>query len=519
MPGWPSSTDRRRYFRAAWLACALCAIEASADDLAVYDRALAAFAGGDYDAAAERFHQLAENSKDAEVRAKAEHYLAETLARKSLWAAALVYRSAVLKAGKSHPFYLQAIEGLVDAQRQLGDEYLIPNLLSGAYRPEWRALRPEVLARIHYLLGGISQRKGKLEEARAFLESVPKKSEVYAKSRYLLGVVLIDPQYPGGPQTEEAIRVFQEVIAIRDQEQLDLERTQQLATLGLGRAYYGAREYAKAVKAYERVPRFSAFWDQALLENGFARFQNNDPGGALGSLQSLHAPQFEGAFQPESWILQATVYYFNCLYQESKGALAAFDARYLPIQERLQTLIAGEKTESDELVRWVATQSEQIPRPVSLWIRGNERMLGALRVLEQIDRELSAIRSSAWMKSTLGTDLVRSLEELRGTMLQVAGQLARNRLVEAAQNIKGFTDQAEIIRFETTKAEKEMAEAGIDQGAILAQQKLYRPALPGDDWEYWKFDGEFWIDEIGYYAYTLKRGCAASGAAKPGVSN
>jgi len=33
--------------------------------------------------------------------------------------------------------------------------------------------------------------------------------------------------------------------------------------------------------------------------------------------------------------------------------------------------------------------------------------------------------------------------------------------------------------------------------------------MPGADWNYWKFQGEFWIDEIGYYQYTLKRGCTA----------
>jgi len=510
MPGWLWSFDRG-CLRGLWLVAALWGASAFAQDVDAYERAGAAFEAGDYDTAAERFHQLAEDSRNAEVRANSEHYLAASLERKKLWAAALIYQSAIFKAGKSHPFYLKAIEGLVDLQRRLGDEYLIPNLLGGAYSPEWRALPPPALARVHYLVGGISQRRGRLEEARAFLEQVPRSSDVYAKSRYLVGVVLIDPHYPNGPRPLEAIRAFEDVIAIGDRDQSDLARTQELATLGLGRAHYGIREYAKAVEAYERIPRFSLFWDQALLENGFARFQNDDPGGALGSLQSLHAPQFAGAFQPESWILQATVYYFNCLYDEAKDALAEFDSTYLPIQEELRPLTDAEKTDSNELLRLIAARSERIPKPVLLWVRSNERMLGALRLLEEIDRELSAVRSSSWMKSSLGPDLVSSLEQLRSTTAMVAGQFARNRLSEAAQNIKGFADQAEIIRFETTKAEKEMAESGIDQKAILSRQKLHRPALPADDWEYWKFEGEFWIDEIGHYRHTLKRGCVAPG--------
>ena len=65
----------------------------------------------------------------------------------------------------------------------------------------------------------------------------------------------------------------------------------------------------------------------------------------------------------------------------------------------------------------------------------------------------------------------------------------------------------EIIRFEVAKAEKELAETGVDPQALLREQTLYRPRMPAENWNYWKFQGEFWRDEIGYYQYTLKRGC------------
>ena len=73
--------------------------------------------------------------------------------------------------------------------------------------------------------------------------------------------------------------------------------------------------------------------------------------------------------------------------------------------------------------------------------------------------------------------------------------------------MKGFADQAEIIRFEVAKAEKEFAETGSDQNVLLKKQTLYRPQMPAENWNYWRFQGEFWRDEIGYYQYTLKKGC------------
>ena len=106
-------------------------------------------------------------------------------------------------------------------------------------------------------------------------------------------------------------------------------------------------------------------------------------------------------------------------------------------------------------------------------------------------------------------------EQSSGTFLDLPGetdeirQRARARVTEAYKNIQAFGDQAEIIRFETSKAEKELFEAGVDQQKLLSAKPLFRPKMPAENWNYWKFQGEFWRDEIGYYQYTLKRGCPA----------
>jgi hypothetical protein len=272
-------------------------------------------------------------------------------------------------------------------------------------------------------------------------------------------------------------------------------------------------EYQKATQSYESIARFSKYWDQALFENGFARFQNDDLGGALGSLQALHAPQFTGAFQPESWILKATTYYFSCLYAESKTALAAFDELYLPMAEQLKPIVEGEEKDVSVYFRLVdADDTGKLPKPVLNWVRSNERMLGVFSMLKQIDQEKQQIDGvQSWKASKLAPEVISYLDQNRGTLVQVAGQFAKNRLLEAYRNVKGFADQAEIIRFETSKAEKELAESGVDQAAVLKKQTLYRPRMPAENWNYWKFQGEFWRDEIGYYQYTLKKGCPEGG--------
>ncbi|WP_375744207.1 tetratricopeptide repeat protein [Corallococcus interemptor] len=484
-------------------------------DVGTYNRALSAFNEGKLDTAAPLFARLAEG-EDTDLKGKAEFYLAQTFARKDLPVAAFISYAAIVNAGPKHPSYLKAIEGLVDMQQRLDEQNLIPSILNQAYtdevRDQWVTLPKEVLARINYLVGTASQRRMRFEEARALLEAVPADSRVYAKARYLLGTVLADPRFPGRPGEgdtldKEAIAAFQAVLHTKEP-QVELPETRELALLGLGRVHYRRGEYADAVKAYEGVPRYARFWDQALFENGFARFQNEDFGGALGSLQALHAPQFEGAFQPESWILKATVYYYSCLYDEVKTTLAAFDERYGPMAKQLEPF-TGEDVAPINAFNLVASENRRLPRAVYLWIRNNERIREVMRTLSRVDQEKRAISEGPWRGTPFAAQTVASLEDIRTTLLQVGGTLAKNRIQEAADNLRTFSDQAEIIRVQTALDEKDLFSEGVDQKALLSRQTLYRPKMPGADYNYWRFQGEFWIDEIGYYQYTLKRGCPA----------
>jgi tetratricopeptide (TPR) repeat protein len=496
---------------------ALAPLAAFADDVASYNQALAAFNARNLDGAAPLFFELSSNAMDSDVRARSEYYLAQTFARKGMPVSALVTYTRIVNAGPSHPSYLQAVEGLVDVQQQLNEQNLVPNILDKAYTPEvrdrWVKLPKEVLARVNYMVGTIRQRRGQFEEARTLLEAVPSDSRVYARARYLLGVVLADPRFPGRPAEAEtldaaALAAFRSALDAKG-EQIAHGEVKQLALLGLGRLHYGRHEYPQAIAAYESVPRYARFWDQSLFENGFARFQNEDFGGALGSLQALHAPQFEGAFQPESWILKATVYYYSCLFDEVKTTLAAFDQLYEPMAKQLEPF-TGEDLELLSAYNLVAAENRRLPGPVYLWIRNNERIRDVMRMIDQVDAEKRLVNElSTWRGTGLVPDTVGSLEEVRGTLLRIGGTFAKSRLQEAAQNLRTFSDQAEIIRVQTALDEKDLLLVGVDQKALLKSQSIYRPKMPGAAWNYWKFQGEFWRDEIGYYQYTLKRGCPA----------
>jgi tetratricopeptide (TPR) repeat protein len=454
-------------------------------------------------AAALALFPLAE-SNDPAVNVPASLALGRALERQNLpVAAALSYAQAV-KDGGPQPAAVQAMEALVALQPKLDDEDLIPTLLSNLEKVEAK-LSPEAQGRTRFLLALVQQRKGKLEEALQLALSVDKRSDAYASARYLAGALLADPRLPSGPKAPEAVKTFREVLALQGKAGGVTPRTQQLAMLALGRTLYGMGQYAEASAAYEQVPRYSTYWDQALFENSFARFQADDYGGALGQLQALHAPQFEASFQPESWVLKAQVYYFTCLYDEAKSSLSFYDEIYPPIAQKLEPLLAKPPGEGGYLA--LAKKPGSLPRILEVWMMRSDRMRSVFALLERIGREQAQVKKVAAWQGAFADSLHTSLQETATTVGRIADALVRNRLEEAYGSIRSFSDQVEIIKFETTKAEKELFETGVDHKRVLTSQALYRPRVPDEKWNYWRFDGEFWLDEIGYYRYTLKRGC------------
>jgi hypothetical protein len=321
-----------------------------------------------------------------------------------------------------------------------------------------------------------------------------------------------------GPENQAASSIaFEKVLALNDTKvkYLDLEDIHDLALLGAAREAYGQGNYQKSVQYYESVPRFSRFWDQELFENGWARFQNEDYGGALGSLQALHAPQFEGSFQPESWILSATVYFFSCLYDETKFALKNYEEIYLPMAQTVKPLIEEEHDLEFYTSLLDEKNADKLPKAVRNYLLANNRLQGFTNFLQQLDRERGELEAvQQWRSSNMATELQQAVDQQKQVLVQVTGKFVKDRLKAVVADINGFEGQVAIIRFETLKKEKEILEANANIKQRLEGEKLYRPVQPGENWDYWAFQGEFWIDEIGYYQYTLKNGCAEKAKAE-----
>jgi hypothetical protein len=248
---------------------------------------------------------------------------------------------------------------------------------------------------------------------------------------------------------------------------------------------------------------------------------NDDAGGSLGNLHTLHSPALEGGFYPESHVLKSTIYHFACLYDETHRSIDEFMNRYVPMNQAIKPLLEADRELEyyfSLITNTAAAGGTAVPAPVRAYLIDNERLRNFRSIVERLDEEREKVAGvKIWRASQMQRTLLEVIDQQRAVLVQVAGKFVKGRLADVVAIINGFEGQAEIVRFETSKAEKELLEQNVDLKERLGDQAIFRPIVPDEKHRYWSFDGEYWPDELGYYRYTLKNACgddAARRAAK-----
>ena len=395
-----------------------------------------------------------------------------------------------------------AVDALLAAQERLDEQLLVPAFL--AAHPDARPTSAALEERALLLRGLEAQRTGALQEAESLLRRIPAGSPLSPRARYALGIVLSDSRFPGGPRPQAALNELQAVAGGTGGGPEGME-IRALAQLGIARILYGLRQDAASAAAYDQVPRGSRIWPESLFERGYPRFRAGDDGGALGTLHATRAPQLRPSFLPEARILEATVLFHACLYPETRTVLDGFTGDYRPLSERLSALVDRRSSAAEEVA--LLTDSAQrgtLGLGLEASLRAEPRIAAGLRLLQALDAERTRLLSVG-----PGSPALEQLDRVRAEAEQATAQAIHARLADVSASLRDLLEQADVLRFEMTRGEKELLDADVDQRKLLASRPL--PPLPtgGPADERWRVDGEWWSDEIGFERATLKDGCPA----------
>ena len=90
------------------------------------------------------------------------------------------------------------------------------------------------------------------------------------------------------------------------------------------------------------------------------------------------------------------------------------------------------------------------------------------------------------------------------------GDMTRVHLMNIRTELKDLYEQASFIRYEMINGQKEQLKKKIAGKDIVPNQiddDVNRQFYVQNGYEYWPFDGEYWLDEIGNYHYLGKQSC------------
>lgn len=499
------------------------------------DKAIDSFKSSDYESAAAGFYSVLRLSEDAGEVVEAQYGLARSFEKLGLNLAANFYWTQIAEAGNEHPHFEKAIEGLVNTGEALDDDLNMPKTLDKVYNgpniSTIEKMNPEVLQRVYFHLGRYVYNRQNFKEARKMFRAVKEGNPAYPGAQYMLGLLRLGVGQPDRPppKYKEAAEHFENVrnAIPKDTANKKLIELRDLSTLGLARlSYEQAYELEdgdpkrvaglqQARLEFQKVPRFADAWSEALFERAWAETVSESYGRALGALHSLSAPYFSDEFYPEAKILQAIIYYYNCQWDRVNTILDETKAAYEPMSERM-TKLAESNLELDEWYPLLQKSMEQkegaedealLPRRVAFAIAGDPKFQKMEAFLKEIDREQKVFeKNRTFAKSDMGTTLVEDFDTNREGYLGVMGKFLKAKVISQAAELSDISTRASLIALETKTAEADW----LEQGRSITNQvrkRLPRPYIPDDSFQFWWFRNEYWIDELGYYEFTIKTEC------------
>ncbi len=126
------------------------------------------------------------------------------------------------------------------------------------------------------------------------------------------------------------------------------------------------------------------------------------------------------------------------------------------------------------------------------------------------ERALNSKQNDFWKRSGLGQQITKNLKRRISSTEKYTASMIRQSLVKMNEELLEFGDQKEFIKVEVTTAKTEGALKkirGTDDPSDAITAKNSRDFYILNGYEYWPFQGEYWLDEIGNYQYVGASQC------------
>ena len=364
--------------------------------------------------------------------------------------------------------------------------------------------------KLHYHFGEYWTRKKKFRRAIAHFARVKSSSPFFYKALYQLGLVHAELN-----QIRRAVRIFDR---LKNRRTGVTDNFRVSALLGKARSYYQGKKWERAVSAYQQVPKDSPFWHDTLLEKSWALLRGGRLRSALSNFQTLHSEYYQDYYQPESLLLRSIIYLYICKYYEMEKVLDLFHRVYRPVHQRVKRLISakvGLKSYYQSLALSAGGNNKglvvQYPLPVARRILREGDFSAVHHYISRLKEERDRIDQLpySWRRSMLGKYSTKIVRRRLVNTQKTAGRQALNHLKTIQRELQEFFTQEQYLRYEMLRSKrgflkKKIAQRNTGQRSV---ESFDRSFYIQNGYEYWPFQGEYWLDELGNYHYTGMDSC------------
>ncbi|MFA6034681.1 MAG: hypothetical protein WC889_17410, partial [Myxococcota bacterium] len=155
------------------------------------------------------------------------------------------------------------------------------------------------------------------------------------------------------------------------------------------------------------------------------------------------------------------------------------------------------------------SKKNELPIEIRKHLRSNPRFKNFVNFWIELEREKARIKETqGWAGSRFGQSMTQILQTQSDALTKIIGKWTQIRLQNLRDSVVDFMNQAQLIDFETVNEQRKQISSTVDKTKdVAARVKLGRPPVNTDVETYWEFDEEYWVDELGYYYYTLRKEC------------
>jgi tetratricopeptide (TPR) repeat protein len=468
----PAPADSPAASPADTAASARAATQAPADTEQRMDEGLEQLAAKNYERAATSLYAVYASLPDSDLRRDLAGFnLATALVELGFVQAGVEHYIEIL-AGRRSPDLMNKTLGAIKPlyeKRLVDDGRFVDGVL---YGNSWSELAPDVADFVEYLQALTDMTRGFADGGRKRLEALAKTRRAYSyHARYLLAVDRLARK-----DDDAAEREMRQIILAADAPN-DIKNQ---ARVALARILYEKKSYDEAWKVYSRVDMPLPLKDVVMLEQAWDRVAGGDQQRALGLLTGLGAPVFQNVFAPERDLIRAMALRRLCQYRAAHVTVRQFRASYGPLLKKIRERadLTGDPTFRD----W-ATKGTRL-------LADQSRMRGLLA------RERTAA-GGLGDKALYASGLARTDAAI--------GRGLRRAIDQVADEVLRVDEQMSLITYEIGAG---LFKSGGDTAGAASNPTMRKDEIPlGSSRVYFKFDGEYWSDELGDYTVLMQDRC------------